>query len=373
MSSHLRADHLKSRPPVAEKARSRAWGIGLYLAGILVLAIVVVVSGWVQRLFPGSAPLPEVLGDPEVNEFSPPGIAPDGMVWIPGGIFWMGSEQFEDAKPIHKVYVDGFWMDKTEVTNEQFAKFVEATRYVTVAERDLDPARFPDSPPEGLKAGSHIFSAPSRTINLKKEGREAWWKFVPGACWRHPEGPGSDLKGLEKFPVVHVSYDDALAYAAWAGKRLPTEAEWEFAARGGLDRKRYSWGDEFMPQGKPMANTWQGEFPNRNTKEDGFLGAAPVGSFPPNAFGLHDMAGNVWEWCSDWYQPEYSRDLPKRNPPGPAFGFDPLEEGLPKRVQRGGSFLCCDNYCVRFMAGGRGKGHPENTASHIGFRCVKSP
>ena len=205
-----------------------------------------------------------------------------------------------------------------------------------------------------------------------------WWKWTPGASWRHPLGPASDLKDLDNHPVVHIAFRDAIAFCEWRAKkeggkyRLPTEAEWEFAARGGLDRKPFAWGDEFKPNGKLMANTWQGEFPHQNTLEDGFLGTAPVGSFPPNGFGLVDMAGNVWEWCSDWYQPRYFQPLWERNPRGPAASNDPAEPGVPKRVQRGGSFLCCDNYCSRYMPGGRGKGELDSTTNHIGFRCVKA-
>jgi sulfatase modifying factor 1 len=293
-----------------------------------------------------------------------------GMVWIPGGTFWMGSKEFDDALPVHKVLVDGFWMDKTEVTNAQYATFVKATGYVTVVERTPEPKQAALQ----LKPFSLVFHAPDRRIDdpFHCDVGE-WWRPVPGACWKHPEGPTGDLKGRDDHPVVHICYDDAVAYAQWAGKRLPTEAEWEFAARGGLDRNTYAWGNQFKPKGKLMANTWQGEFPNHNTMEDGFLGTASVGSFPANGFGLHDMAGNVWQWCSDWYQPKYLLDLPQRNPQGPASSNDPLEPGVPKRVQRGGSFLCCDNYCVRFKVGGRGKGEPDSTANHIGFRCVKAP
>jgi len=282
----------------------------------------------------------------------------------------MGSEEFDDALPVHKVQVDGFWMDRTTVTNAQFVAFVKATGYVTVVERIPDRK---NAAPQ-LKPFSLVFHAPGRHIDdpFHCDVGE-WWRPVAGACWLHPEGPMSDLKGKDDHPVVHICYDDAVAYAQWAGKRLPTEAEWEFAARGGLDRNTFAWGNALKPNGKSMANTWQGEFPNHNTLEDGYLGTAPVGSFPANGFGLHDMAGNVWQWCSDWYQPKYLLHLPQRNPQGPASSNDPLEPGIPKRVQRGGSFLCCDNYCVRFKVGGRGKGEPDSTANHIGFRCVKAP
>jgi formylglycine-generating enzyme required for sulfatase activity len=301
---------------------------------------------------------------------SPPaGAAPEGMVWVPGGTFWMGDPGFNDAPP-HRVSVDGFWMDKTEVTNARFARFVAATGYVTVAERAPDPKDFPGVPPEDLKAGSLVFTPPAAPVDLREHYQ--WWRYVPGADWRHPEGPGSSIEGKDDLPVVQVCYDDAIAYAKWAGKRLPTEAEWEFAARGGLDRKPYGWGDEQKPGGKWPANIWQGQFPGENTAEDGFPRAAPVGSFAANAFGLHDMAGNVWEWCADWYRPDYYGVSPPHNPTGPNDSFDPMEPGLPKRVQRGGSFLCSDLYCVRYKPGTRGKGEVTSGASHVGFRCVKS-
>jgi formylglycine-generating enzyme required for sulfatase activity len=296
------------------------------------------------------------------------------MVWVPGGVFWMGSTQFDDAQPVHKVLVDGFWMDWTEVTNAQFRKFVDATGYVTVAEKTAETAHLPGATDHSLEANlpfSIVFSPPNNKVDPNKISHLTWWKAVKGANWRHPEGPDSDLKERDNHPVVHVSYVDALAYAAWAGKRLPTEAEWEFAARGGLDSKRFCWGDQLTPGGKFQANTWQGEFPNNNTIADGFAGTAPVGSFPANGFGLCDMAGNVWEWCSDWYHPAYYKFSPDRNPKGPRASFDPLEPGVPKRVQRGGSFLCCDNYCMRYLPGARGKGEPESAANHVGFRCVR--
>jgi len=302
------------------------------------------------------------LGSPQVNSAGPPGPAPDGMVWIPGGTFWMGSDQIPDAQPPHKVYVDGFWMDKTEVTNAQFAAFVTATRYVTTAEQKLPGDSMPYS---------FVFTPPQKQVNPHTVSHFTWWKPVQGADWRHPEGPKSDLTGRDQHPVVHVSFDDALAYAKWANKRLPTEAEWAFAARGGLDRKRFCWGDEANPAGKFMANTWQGAFPASNTGLDGFQGTAKVGSFPANGFGLFDVAGNVWEWCADWYHPRYYSFSARRNPQGPLASFDPDEPGVPKRVQRGGSFLCSDDFCMRFLPGARGKGEPGSAANHLGFRCVK--
>jgi formylglycine-generating enzyme required for sulfatase activity len=302
-----------------------------------------------------------------------PGPAPEGMVWVAGGQFWMGSDDsnYPDTQPVHQVHVDGFWMDRTEVTNAQFEQFVRETGYVTVAERKPDPKDFPNVPPENLVAGSIVFTPPEGEVAL--DNHHVWWRYVPGANWRHPEGPQSTTQGREDHPVVHVCYEDAVAYARWAGKRLPTEAEWEFAARGGLDRKRYTWGHELTPDGKWQTNIWQGRFPHENALADGFRATAPAASFPPNGYGLYDMAGNVWEWCADWYRPDYYKESPARNPQGPDSSFDPLEPGTPKRVQRGGSFLCSDLYCIRYLPGARGKGAVDSGASHVGFRCVQSP
>jgi len=298
------------------------------------------------------------------------------MVWIREGEFWMGSEEakFSDARPIHRVRLNGFWIDRTEVTNERYARFVKTTHYVTTAEQKPKPEDFPRAPAEKLVAGSIVFTPPSRPVSLSDP--YAWWRYVPGANWQHPEGPDSTIQGREKHPVVHIGYDDSVAYCRWEGKRLPTEAEFEYAARGGLDRKRYSWGDEFMPRGRHMANTFQGHFPDTNTGEDGHITTAPVASFPPNGYGLFDMSGNVWEWTSDWYRPDYYRilateDAVALNPTGPSESFDPEEPGIAKRVQRGGSFLCTDQYCSRYMPGGRGKGEPSSSTNHVGFRCVK--
>jgi formylglycine-generating enzyme len=309
-----------------------------------------------------------------VSDVPPPGAAPEGMAWIPPGRFSMGSDYqpFADARPIHTVELDGFWMDRTPVTNEQFATFVRATGYVTVAERTLDPKDFPGVPREKLVPGSLVFTPPKKAVGLTDHRH--WWSFVPGACWKHPEGPGSDLgKGREKHPVVHVCWDDAVAYARWAGKRLPTEAEWEYAARGKLTQMPYVWGREFRPGGRWMANTWQGYFPNENTRDDGWERTSPSGSFPANGFGLYDMAGNVWQWCADWYRPDAYARSTGRDPKGPADSYDPNEPGVAKRVQRGGSFLCSDQYCSRYMPGGRGKGAVDTGSSHVGFRCVLSP
>ncbi len=311
---------------------------------------------------------------PKLNPNKPPGPAPEGMVYIPGGEFWMGFEASQDSLPLHKVYVDPFWMDKYEVINEEFAKFVKATGYRTVAERKPDPQDFPGAKAEDLREPfSIVFHKPKVKIRNAALAHEyhLWWQPVKGADWQHPEGPGSSLAGKEKHPVVQVCYEDALAYCGWADKRLPTEAEWEFAARGGLDRQLYCWGDELNPGGKWLANIWQGDFPNENTLEDGFAGTAPVGSFPPNGYGLHDMAGNAWEWCADWYQPDYYKDSAYKNPKGPQSGWDPREPETSKRVMRGGSFLCADNYCIRYLPGARGKGEGKSAQNHIGFRCVR--
>ncbi len=315
-------------------------------------------------------------GEPTPTVASPPGATPAGMVRVPGGEFWMGSDEpsMTDARPLHRVHVDGFWMDRTEVTNADFARFVEATRHLTVAERPLDPKDFPGVPPEALVPGSIVFTPPPGDVPL--QNHLAWWSYVPGASWKHPEGPQSDVAKRAQHPVVHVAFEDAAAYCAWAGKRLPTEAEFERAARGGLDRKKYDWGDELRPGGKPQANTWQGRFPAENSAEDGFTGTAPVATYPANPFGLHDLAGNVWEWCSDWYRPDtYAKDAAANevtlNPRGPSDSFDPAEPGVPKRVQRGGSYLCSDSYCSRYVPGGRGKGATDSGTTHVGFRCVK--
>ncbi len=273
--------------------------------------------------------------------------------------------------PIHKVSVDGFWMDTTEVTNDRFTAFVEATGYVTVAERPLDPADYPTLDAELLAPGSMLFSNPGRVVSLRNFAQ--WWEWAPQTDWRHPSGPESTIEGLGLHPVVHIAWEDAEAFATWAGMRLPSEAEWEYAARGGLRGARFSWGDEAPDSGPARANTWQGTFPVVNTGDDGFMLTAPVGQYEPNGFGLYDMAGNVWEWVNDWYRPDYYRMSPRANPEGPEASYDPEEPGMPKRVIRGGSFLCHDTYCESYRPAARMKNSPDSGTNHTGFRLVKSP
>ena len=317
------------------------------------------------------------------NKTPPPTPAPEGMVWVPGGEFSMGCDisaeslcgypgVTADTQPIHRVYVHGFWMDRTEVTNDEFARFVAATHYVTVAERTPTKEEFPAAPPENLVAGSTVFTPTTLPVSL--DNYFQWWRYEPGADWRHPTGPGDNIKGKGDLPVVQVCYEDAQAYAQWAGKRLPTEAEWELAARGGLSGKLYAWGDSLRPGGKWMANTWQGRFPVHDEGSDGYTGVATVAKFPPNHYGLYDVAGNVWEWTSDWYRVDAYvalGDSVLHNPQGPSTYNDPAEPTEPKRVQRGGSFLCSDEYCSRYMVGTRGKGEVRTASNHLGFRCVK--
>jgi len=327
-------------------------------------------------------------GPTETNPIPAPSTVPEGMVWIPGGEFSMGSDSASeslcsqagvtrDAVPIHRVYVDGFWMDATEVTNAQFVKFVDATGYVTVAETKPTQEEFPTAPPENLIAGSTVFAPTPAAVKL--DNYFQWWSYIPGAQWRHPTGPESDIKGRENFPVVQIAYPDAAAYAKWAGKRIPTEAEWEFAARGGKAGQLYAWGDDLKPMGKFQANIYQGKFPVEagDTGEDGFKGIAPVAQFAPNGYGLFDVAGNVWEWCSDWYRVDTYARLKlaggvARNPQGPESSYDPAEPSEKKRIHRGGSFLCTSLYCTRYMLGTRGKGEVNTASNHLGFRCVMS-
>ncbi|MCX6127859.1 MAG: formylglycine-generating enzyme family protein [Proteobacteria bacterium] len=295
------------------------------------------------------------------------------MILIPQGTFLMGCETCEmpDALPVHKVELDAFWMDVAPVTNKAYLNFVKATHYKTIAEQIPSPIDFPDAREDQLVAGSLVFSPPTSWVSLLMP--YSWWKYIQGASWRHPEGPKSQYQ--DEHPAVHIAWDDANAYCQWQRKQLPTEAQFEFAARGGLDKKLYSWGNELKPGGKWQANIWQGNFPRENTGEDGYLRTSPVKAFPPNAYGLYDMTGNVWQWCSDWYRPDtYSIRVGAknliRNPQGPVDSFDPLEPGIKKRVQKGGSFLCSDHYCKRYLLGSRGKGAIDSASSNLGFRCI---
>jgi formylglycine-generating enzyme len=376
----------KPRPPTARA-----------LSGVFALLALLTLVGICSNSFrflstsvqAGPAPpadLGTAFGPTVPNTQPPPKSSRKGMVWILGGEFSMGAQDppqmdmvgmqaTKDSRPIHRVYVDGFFMDKTDVTNAQFAEFVKATGYITVAERTPRAEDFPGAPPENLVAGSVVFSPPSQAVSL--DDHFQWWGYVKGANWRHPTGPKSSIQGKENYPVVQVAYEDAKAYAKWANKRLPTEAEWEFAARGGLAGKPYVWGEKFRPNGKWMANTYQGHFPVKDTGSDGFIGLAPVAQFAPNGYGLYDMAGNVWQWTSDWYRPDYYEELAKaggvaRNPQGPNAPFDPAEPSEKKKVHRGGSFLCTDQYCSRYMVGTRGKGEVSTGTNHLGFRCVST-
>jgi sulfatase modifying factor 1 len=297
------------------------------------------------------------------------------MRWIPGGTFLMGSEDFyPEERPPHRVAVDGFWMDERPVTAGEFRRFVRDTGYVSFCERPLDPADYPDADPEVLVPGSLVFRKTAGPVDLRDFRN--WWVYVPGAYWKRPEGPGSTINGRDRHPVVHVAHEDAEAYASWAGKELPTEAEWEYAARGGLEGSVFAWGDEHFPSGKPMANSWQGEFPWQNLRLDGFEGASPVGSFPPNGYGLYDMTGNVWEWTADFFTPRHADEVEKpccipRNP-RVATGEESFAEGetIPRRVIKGGSYLCAPNYCLRYRPAARQGEALDTSTGHIGFRCV---
>jgi len=309
---------------------------------------------------------------------TPPG--PD-MLWIPGGTFRMGSDKhYPEERPVHRVSVDGFWMDRYPVTNERFARFVAETGHRTFAEIPPDPADYPGALPDMLYAGSLVFVKPSRPVDTRDLSN--LWSYLRDAQWRSPHGPGSSIEGLEQHPVVHVTFADAEAFAKWEGKELATEAEWEFAARGGLDGAAYAWGDDFLPDDKHMANTWQGEFPWQSAPTDGYEGTSPVGAYPPNGYGLFDMIGNVWEWTTDWYQPKHPADAVKAccipsNPRGPHVegSYDPGQPHIkiPRKVLKGGSHLCAPNYCRRYRPAARFPEPVDTSTCHISFRCIVRP
>jgi sulfatase modifying factor 1 len=378
------AEH-RETPDRTEQRRGRQFA----LAALLVSAAAI--AGYLAGPSFSSGPSPEA-GSPAAQVVEGDGVrAPKSMVWVPGGDFLMGSDHQlarPNERPTHRVHVAGFWMDRTHVTNAQFAEFVKATGYVTTAERKPDwetlrvqvPEGTPRPPDSALVAGAMIFIGTDRPVPLDDWSR--WWTYAPGANWRHPHGPGSDIAGEDDHPVVQVSYEDAQAYARWAGKRLPTEAEWEFAARGGLDQATYSWGDEYTLDGKAMANTWDTSrrpFPVVSASAGGAAGTSRVRTFPANGYGLYDMTGNAWQWVADWYRADYFAQLEGQgvieNPKGPADSYDPEDRfapaHAPKRVTRGGSFLCNVDYCLSYRPSARRGNDPYNPMSHIGFRLVK--
>jgi len=299
----------------------------------------------------------------------------DGMAWVAGGMFLMGSEDFyPEERPVHRAAVDGFWMDEHPVSAADFRRFARDTGYATVAERPLDPADYPGADPAVLVPGSLVFRKTKGPVNLSDYRN--WWEYVPGAYWKRPGGPGTTVNGRDRHPVVQVAYEDAEAYAAWAGKELPTEAEWEYAARGGLEGRAFAWGQEQFPNGRPMANTWQGEFPWQNLKLDGFEATSPVGRFPPNGYGLYDMTGNVWEWTTDFFTPSHPDQVehPCCVPQNPRVTWSDQSYGagetIPRKVIKGGSHLCAPNYCLRYRPAARQGEAVDTSTGHIGFRCI---
>jgi formylglycine-generating enzyme len=315
----------------------------------------------------------------ETDATSTPAPAPyPGMVWIPGGTFRMGSNKhYPEERPVHRVTVGGFWIDRYPVTNARFQQFVAATNHVTFAEIPPDPKDYPGALPEMLYAGSLVFVKPDGPVDRGNVGN--WWQFMRGANWRHPHGRDTSIDAKWEHPVVHVAFSDAEAFAQWEGKALPTEAEWEFAARGGLDGADYAWGDEFLPNDRHMANTWQGEFPWRNMASDGYVGTSPVGTYDANGYGLYDMIGNVWEWTTDWYEPRHPDEAVKAcciplNPRGGRedASYDPCqpEVRIPRKVLKGGSHLCAPNYCRRYRPAARFPEPVDTSTCHVGFRCI---
>jgi formylglycine-generating enzyme len=319
------------------------------------------------------------MGDEAYDRIGSASMPRGDMILVGGGTFRMGSDKhYPEEAPVHRVTVDSFWMDRTPVTNRQFKDFVKATGHVTFAEFPPDPKNYPGAQPHMLYAGSLVFTPPRRPVDLRSW--DEWWSFMRGADWRHPYGPKTNINVHDNHPVVHVSFSDAVAYAKWASKDLPTEAEWEFAARGGLDGAEFAWGTEYTPGGLHMANTWQGEFPRQNLNQDGYERTSPVNAFPPNGYGLQDMIGNVWEWTSDWYTAKHEADAAKaccipENPRGggEASSYDTRQPSIkiPRKVLKGGSHLCAPNYCRRYRPAAR---HPESvdtSTSHVGFRCIQ--
>jgi formylglycine-generating enzyme len=366
---------------------SRTYSIRrIFMVAPSIIALVVIALGTAMRA-EDPAPAASVVGvGGEAPKLSMPSV-PTGMRWIPTGEFTMGTDDLRsmpNERPAHRVHVNGFWLDVHDVTNAEFAKFVEATGYVTTAERPVDwnelkkelPPGTSEPPDEDLHPGSLVFTPPDHSVDLRDMSN--WWTWTHGADWRHPQGPASNIDGLEDYPVVQVSWDDAVAYAKWAGKRLPTEAEWEYAARGGHEGTRYYWGNEFRPDGKFMCNTFTGEFPYHNTAEDGYAGTSPWKAFPPNGYGLYDMAGNVWQWCNDSYRADAFDACPAgsccANPKGPADSFDPTAPNpiALERVTKGGSFLCSAAYCESYRPTARRGVTPDTSTGHIGFRCAMS-